>query len=238
MLRVLMAVAAVFALLTPACATPAEPASMSAPAASPSGPAAAPATTEAPTSLPASVPIAGSIWYGIVPDQSEARYRVREQLAGLSFPNDAVGATKSISGNIVLAPNGSVLRDQSVITIDLNSLKSDSGQRDNYVRSSVLVTRSFPNTVFRPAELKGLPFPLPVSGQATFQMIGELTVKGVTKPTAWDVTASFTEGGVTGSAKTTTRWEEFGISRPRVARVLSVADTFALEFDFHLQRGG
>ena len=34
------------------------------------------------------------------PDGNEVRYRIREQLVGLDLPNDAVGATKEISGGI------------------------------------------------------------------------------------------------------------------------------------------
>jgi hypothetical protein len=34
----------------------------------------------------------------LVPAQSEARYRVREQLAGINFPTDAVGVSKQVQG--------------------------------------------------------------------------------------------------------------------------------------------
>jgi hypothetical protein len=37
----------------------------------------------------------------VLPEKSEARYRVREQLVGVSLPSDAVGVTKAITGTIV-----------------------------------------------------------------------------------------------------------------------------------------
>jgi hypothetical protein len=40
--------------------------------------------------------------YHVVAERSEARYRVREQLAGISFPSDAVGTTRAIEGNSAL----------------------------------------------------------------------------------------------------------------------------------------
>src|SRR5256885_1760817 len=38
---------------------------------------------------------------------SQAGYRVREQLAGLSAPSDAVGRTSSVHGSITIAASGS-----------------------------------------------------------------------------------------------------------------------------------
>ena len=38
---------------------------------------------------------------------TKARYRVTEQLAGISFPSDAVGTTESITGAMIVNPDGS-----------------------------------------------------------------------------------------------------------------------------------
>ena len=40
--------------------------------------------------------VAAPVRYGVVSEGSEVRYRVREQLVGLSLPNDAVGATGAV----------------------------------------------------------------------------------------------------------------------------------------------
>ena len=45
---------------------------------------------------------AQSVRYRIVPEESEVRYKVRERIARLNFPTDAVGATREITGAIVL----------------------------------------------------------------------------------------------------------------------------------------
>ena len=47
-----------------------------------------------------------SLRYGVVAERSEARYRVREQLVGFDFPNDAVGVTRAITGGIALDDQG------------------------------------------------------------------------------------------------------------------------------------
>ncbi len=168
------------------------------------------------------------------PAKSEARYRVREQLANISFPTDAVGTTRAISGTIVIEPDGTVVSQESKFTVDLTTLKSDKAQRDRYIQNNTLQTRSYPTAEFIPTQVIGLPSPLPTSGTATFQLAGDLTVHGTTRPTTWDVTASVDGQGLTGSASTSFTFEDFGMTPPRVPVLLSVEDTIKLEVDFHL----
>ena len=85
-----------------------------------------------------------------------------------------------------------------------------------------------------PNVIKGLTLPLPSSGARTFQVVGDLTVHGVTKPTTWQVEAAFNGGRVSGTATTSFPFSEFGLTQPRVPVVLSVADTIKLEYTFSL----
>ncbi|MCL4864464.1 MAG: YceI family protein [Gemmatimonadales bacterium] len=174
--------------------------------------------------------------YVVAPDGNEARYRVREQLVGVSFPNDAVGVTKAITGMITVDPAGRVVPGGSVITVDLVSMASDRDMRDGYVRRNTLVTETYPSVVLRPTELRGLPWPLPAAGSVTFQLVGNLTVKDVTRSTTWDVTLTVAGNTLSGSASTSFTFEEFGLTKPRVARVMSVEDTIKLEYDLKLVR--
>lgn len=67
--------------------------------------------------------------YVVAPQGNEARYRVREQLAGIDFPNDAVGKTTLIEGGITVTAIGAVIKDESKFSIDLASLTSDKDRR-------------------------------------------------------------------------------------------------------------
>jgi polyisoprenoid-binding protein YceI len=163
---------------------------------------------------------------------NRARYRVRERLAGKELDNDAVGETPKITGSIALDKSGSIVAAQSGFTADLSLLKSDQTRRDNYVRNRLLVTDSFPTTVLKVTSVKGLPSPLPTAGPTRFQLIGDLTVKGVTRPTTWDVNATVVGNQLRGSAKTRFTFKDFDLKQPTVAIVLSLADTIALEYDF------
>ena len=170
----------------------------------------------------------------VAPDGNEARYRVREQLVGVDFPNDAVGATREITGRIVLDAGGKIVKDQSKITVNVASLKSDRDRRDGFLRRSSLGTDSFPIVTLVPTEVRGLPSPIPASGPVSFDMAGDLTVRGVTRPTTWHVTATAANGSYSGNASTKFTFSDFQMTQPKIRILLSVADTIKLEYDFKL----
>jgi polyisoprenoid-binding protein YceI len=169
----------------------------------------------------------------VAAEGNEARFRVREQLARIDFPSDAVGTTSNVTGALVLEADGRVVREASRFTIDMASLTTDSQRRDNYIRRRTLATDTFATAVFVPTELRGLAFPLR-DGEHTFQLVGDLTIRDATRPTTWDVTARVADGVVTGLAKTSFTFADFQMTKPRVGSVLSVEDEIRVEYDFRL----
>ncbi len=167
------------------------------------------------------------------PDGNEARFRVKEQLAELTLPNLAVGATAGVSGAIVLE-NGRVVPAESKFSVDLATLKSDRERRDGYIKRRTLETDRFPTAELVIDSLPGLPDPIPASGTLSFELFGRLTIHGVTRPSSWQVTAEAKDGGFSGLAATRVKFEDFGMTQPRVAIVLSVEDDIGLEYQFHL----
>lgn len=167
---------------------------------------------------------------------NEARYRAREQLAGLDFPNDAVGVTHAVTGAIVLDAKGAVVPASSVITIDLRPLKSDKDRRDGFVQRRLLETEKFPNATLAVTAIRGLATPLPTEGAFSATIEGQLTVKGITRPTTWTVRGIATPAKYTGTARTTFTFEQFGLEKPGFSFILSLEDTVALEYDFTLIR--
>jgi polyisoprenoid-binding protein YceI len=201
-------------------------------------------TSPDPLPLPASAasPFAGdsfieadvAAWLRVAPAGNEARYRIREQLLGFDFPNDAVGVTQEISGSIAVGPDGSILPAGSRLVVALAGLTSDNDRRDNYVRGGrLLQTEEFPTVELRPTGVNGLA-ELPASGTHSFDVLGDLTVRGVTRPSVWQVTATFAGNQLTGSAATEFTFDDFGLPKPQVRSVLSVDDTIRLEYDFDL----
>ena len=178
---------------------------------------------------------AAALRFVVAPSGNEARYRVREQLVGRDLPNDAVGATSGVTGAISVDAKGNVLPGESKFVVDVSALKSDKDRRDGYVRRRLLETDSFPTVTLVPKTVRGLPAKLPAAAATgTFELTGDLTVHGVTRPTTWRGTARYENGTITGTASTGFTFAEFGLTQPRVPVVLSVADTIRLEYDFTL----
>lgn len=167
-----------------------------------------------------------------------ARYKVREQLAGISFPSDAVGTTEAVTGSVVVNPDGTIDASRSKLTVDLRTIKSDQQMRDGYIQGRTLETEKYPMLEFVPKRAVGLPLPLPagMQAQAGFQLIGDMTLHGVTNEVTWNVVATFGNETVGGRATTTLLFPTFNLTKPSLARLLSVDDKIELEIEFRCKR--
>ena len=167
------------------------------------------------------------------PKYNSARYFVREQLASINFPSDAVGVTDGVSGGISVDDKGQIGSDSKFV-VDITKLKSDRSMRDGYIQHRTLQTDQYPTVTLVPKQFQGLPSPIPDTGKVTFTLLGDLTVRGVTRPTSWAVTAYLRNGEVRGTASTGFTFDDFRLDKPRVGSVLSVADSIHLVYDFDL----
>jgi polyisoprenoid-binding protein YceI len=170
-----------------------------------------------------------------ITDGTTASYRVREQLAGISFPSDAVGQSTAVSGSIVFNKDGSIDSNASKLTFDLRTLKSDQSMRDGYIQRRTLETDQYPMAEFVPKSITGMPNPL--DGQMGFQVTGDMTIHGKTAPITWQgiATVDNNDGIVAGRANTDFKFETFGLAPPQIARVMSVNDNIGLEVEFRFK---
>jgi polyisoprenoid-binding protein YceI len=175
--------------------------------------------------------------YEVDASRSQVTVRVREELAGLSAPNDAVLTTNSVTGSIGLGADGAVLPG-STFTVDLRTLQSDESRRDNFVTTNTLQTARFPMATFTLTGTSGLPSPLPESGTWQFDLTGSLSIHGVQKDVTWKATATRSGDEISGTATLTVRFEDFGMETPRVAVVLSVQDEIRLEVQLTAVQAG
>lgn len=114
----------------------------------------------------------------IDPAASFVGYRVREQLASLPAPSDAVGRTTAVAGSLRI--DGLEISAVEV-TADLTQLTSDESRRDDRIRSSGLETDAFPEATFTLTE--PIVFETePADGEAVeVTATGDLTLHGVTR---------------------------------------------------------
>jgi polyisoprenoid-binding protein YceI len=173
----------------------------------------------------------------VAPEGNEARYVVREQLVSLDLPNDAIGRTNAVTGQLVFDGSGTVVPAESKFVIDVTTLKSDKERRDGYLQRRTLETAQFPTVTLAPTAVRGMPWPLPASGTFEFALDGDVTIRDVTRSVRWQVSATAEGGAFTGTAVTSFPFEAFDLTQPKVSVVLSVENQIRLEYEFHLVPG-
>jgi polyisoprenoid-binding protein YceI len=167
----------------------------------------------------------------VAPTGNEARYRVREQLVSLDLPNDAVGVTRDITGALLVNPNGSVVTDSSRIVVNVAALKSDKDRRDAFIKKNTMETAKYPTVTLVPKSFVGLTAK-PGDAPCAFDIVGDLTVHGVTRPVTWKAIAHSEGEDIVGTATTEFTFKDFSLDQPKVSVLLSVEDTIKLEYDF------
>jgi polyisoprenoid-binding protein YceI len=189
----------------------------------------APATTAAPTATAAGR--AGTTpdgtWQVAGDGASFVGYRVRERLANLPAPNEAVGRSTQVTGTMQVA--GDEIRAVRV-EADLRGLQSDESRRDNAIRGRGLESAQFPTAVFELAE----PIRLdraPRSGQeVNGQGRGRLTVHGVTREVTADLQGRWDGSTIQVAGRMPVRMSDFQIQPPTFGPVLSIEDDLTVEF--------
>ena len=63
-----------------------------------------------------------------------------------------------------------------------------------------------------------------------------MTLHGVTKEVTWNVVATFGNDRVAGRATTTLEFATFNLTKPSLARLMSVDDKIELEIEFRAKR--
>jgi len=200
-----------------------------------SGPAAAPPASAVtpsppPSPSPSSPPPLGAIRFAVAAEGSLATIRVREQVAGVPAPGDAVLTTSGFSGVLILLADGS-FSPGSTIAVDLDSLRSDSALRDEWIKINTLETKRFPRAEFRASTLDGVPLPLPASGRWDARLHGTMRIRDRERALTWDLTVVRSAGEVRASGATRFTFGHYGMAVPANRLILSVVDEIRLEID-------
>lgn len=195
-------------------------------------PAAAPTTAPAPTQAPAQ-PVAspsGTVVFTLG-EGTIARYKVEEVLARTGSWT-ATGETTEVAGQLAFDAEGALIPDESGFIVQAATLVTDSDRRDRYVRERTLDASQYPEIVFRPTSIDGLPTPITeAQGSIDFTITGDLAIRDQTRPTTWSASADFGDA-ISGVAFVEFTFADFAMDKPSVPIVLSVEDTIRLEIDF------
>lgn len=180
----------------------------------------APGTTEPPAAEDA--PAGEGEW--VATDASEFGYRVKEVLFGVD--TEAVGRSNQITGSITI---GGTAVTSGSFTVDVATIESDDGRRDNQFRGRIMNTAEFPDAVFTLTEPIELGVEAVEGAEATAQATGDLTLKGVTNTVTFEVQAKLENDriGVLGSIPVV--FEDYGIDNPSFGGI-TTEDNGVLEF--------
>lgn len=234
---------------TPAAEAPAAdaPAPDAAPTAAPAEESAADAATDAAVDTPAaesapaetSAAAGGFQTFVIDPSRSTASYLVSEEFfadalrkygidAGL---NDVVGTTSEIQGQLeVDVANAQVGAGE--FSVNIATLSTDRDLRDGWIRDNGPRLNDYPTATFVVTGVENAPTSYTPGEEVTFQLVGDMTIREVTQPLTFDVTASVADGVLTGTALADTQLTDWGIEPPSFANTLTVADPFSIKVDF------
>lgn len=194
-----------------------------------SGKAAAPLVTSA--SAPSTTPTAASTDASLdgawtIAAGGTAGYRVDEVLNGQNVT--VTGRTEEVSGDLTVTAGR---LSAGTVSVDLASVATDSGQRDNQFRGTVMDTDRFPTADFaltRPVPLGGLD----VGSTVSVDLVGTMTLKGTTRDVTIPATVQRTaQDAVTVTGSLPLTWSDYGVNAPNLGFV-SVEDAGTIEFSF------
>ena len=205
-------------------------------------PTATPEPTVAPEiSAAPAVPAAdGTRRFAIVSEESTASYVVSEEFFAGALAKyginigiqEVVGSTQEISGEFHLVLN----EDKSEFvsgqfTVDISTLATTRDQRDEWIRENALESNKYPLAVFTATAVEGAPTSYTDGEEVPFKLLGELSVRDITQPVTFDVTATLDGDTVRAVATTAMKISDFGFEPPNFANTLTVADDFEIRVE-------
>jgi polyisoprenoid-binding protein YceI len=185
----------------------------------------------------ASAGIGAGTW--TVASGSVAGYRVREQLASLPAPSDAVGRTSSVSGSVTITQSGSTYNVSAAsLTVNVNTLTSDRSMRDQRLHQMGLESDRYPTSTF----VLTTPIVLPAAA-TTGQIVnvsatGQLMIHGVTRTVTIPIQARLNGTQIELAGSISFPFSDFGMTPPSIGGFVTVQQNATMEFDVKLAQKG
>lgn len=182
--------------------------------------------------------VSGQRTFVIAPAESRASYLVNEEFLGGALAKlgiaagfvDVVGSTQEIEGQLQLNLDDlSAALGENYFTVRVNTFATDRDDRDQWIRRNGPRFNNFPVATFVATAIEGAPAEYIEGEEVSFKLSGDLTIRDITRPTTFDVTARLNGDTLTGVATTRLLMSDFGIDPPNFANTLTVADEFGIE---------
>jgi len=194
------------------------------------------AATEAPAFEPTAVPpteapAAAATLFTIDSAASTVRFQLDEDLRGTR--TTVVGTTDQVAGQISLNLADLSQTQVGIIQINARALATDNNFRNRAIQNEILDTGDFEFITFTPTAVEGLPASATVGEAVNFSIVGDLTVRDVTLPATFTVTATaVSDTQIAGTATATIDRTAYGLQIPSVPNVANVEEEVELYIDF------
>jgi polyisoprenoid-binding protein YceI len=143
-----------------------------------------------------------AVVYEIVPAESEARFILGEILRGA--PYTVVGVTDQVAGEFVVDAADLSTAQIGPVLVNARTLTTDSDFRNRAIKNQILNTGEYEYISFTPTEITNLGGSGTVAQSYNFQIVGDLTIRDITRQVTFEATASaISENQIQGSAAAT-----------------------------------
>lgn len=164
-------------------------------------------------------------------EASMATFQLDEELRG--SPTTVV-ATSGIALGLIELDRDDLSNSQiGEILINARDFESDSGLRDRAIRGPILDTDTFEFISFAPTSIDGLEGAASPGDELAFSVTGDLTIRDITQPVTFDVTATLTaDDTIEGTATAVVERGAFELAIPSVPSVANVSEEVQISLDF------
>lgn len=175
----------------------------------------------------------GLVIFEILSEESQASFNIFEELSGQ--PKDVIGVTNQVAGQVAINPQNLEQIEFGPIQVNVRTFATDSTRRDQAIRNRILYTDQYEFVTFVPTKVSGLRGAGIIGQTYQFQITGDLTIRDITQPVTFDVTAvAESEFRLSGTATAKIKRSDFKLVIPSVPNVANVAEEFSLGLDFVL----
>lgn len=166
----------------------------------------------------------GGITYALT-DASTATFTLTEELRGA--PTTVVGTSTIVLGEILYDPEDPSSIQVGTVLVNARDFSTDSSNRNRAIRGPILDADTFEFIEFTPTSIDGFD-----GSGAAFSVSGDLTIRDVTNPITFEVTASIDSETVAGTATATVDRTLWGLSIPSAPGIANVSESVTLTLDF------
>lgn len=163
--------------------------------------------------------------YTIDQSKSQVSFAINETLREKPFT--AIGTTSTILGDVAFDGNRLTF---GTIRVNARTLKTDDTRRDGALARVILKSEQVENEfiVFTPTGMNRIPKTIPRGTPFSFELLGDMTISGITKPATFLVTLTMNDTTIESTFESQITRDDFGLTIPSLPFIASVDNTITI----------